>query len=246
QSSGARSHRSAGIRYESDRAMKADWHRSISNLDPRASDASDRESRPPATPAPVLGKLIYYLLPIRRRTVRKNLMRAFDGRMTDAEIARIAQASYAHLWRSIVEMAQVPFMSAKRLAGIVRVENTEAGLRVAAKGKGVLILTGHFGNWEVALPVAIAGFPEWQGRIHIVRKPLPFMLDRLVTRRFEHAGLKVIPHRGAVRTVMRRLRAGDAVVFVLDQHAGGTDGVLADFMGVPAYTFRSLAVLALA
>ncbi len=166
--------------------------------------------------------------------------------MTDAEIARMAQASYAHLLRSILEMARAPFIPPERLAQIVRVENVEAGLRAAARGKGVLILTGHFGNWEVALPVAIAGFPNWQGRIHIVRKPLPFMLDRIVRRRFDRAGIKVIPHRGAVRTVMRRLREGDAVVFVLDQHAGGTDGVLVDFMGVPAYTFRSLAVLALA
>jgi KDO2-lipid IV(A) lauroyltransferase len=193
----------------------------------------------------IAGKLTYHLLPVRRRTVLANLRRAFRD-LDDREIVHIAQASYGHLLRSIGEVVRSSFMTTRRYVQCARVENAEAGLRAVRAGKGVLLLTGHFGNWEVALPAAISPFPEWQGRIHIVRKRLPGLLDGILSQRFNRAGIKVIPRTGAVKTVLERLRSQEAVVFVLDQHAGGSDGVIVDFMGCPAYTFRSLAVIALA
>jgi len=191
---------------------------------------------------PLGGRLIYHLLPIRRRVVRANLRRVFGGTVPDAEITRLAQAHYAHLARLLIE-----FMTARWRPPTVRVENMDAILRAHARGKGVLVLTGHFGNWEVATLGGIAQFPQYRGQFHFVRRPLrPGWLDRLVTRRFRRAGFGVLPKRGALDAILDRLNAGDAVVFVLDQHAGGRDGVTVDFFGHPAGTFRSLAILALA
>jgi KDO2-lipid IV(A) lauroyltransferase len=67
-----------------------------------------------------------------------------------------------------------------------------------------------------------------------------------VTRRFRKAGLGVLPKKGALDAILDRLGAGDAVAFVLDQHAVGRDGVHSEFFGHPAATFRSLAIVALA
>jgi KDO2-lipid IV(A) lauroyltransferase len=195
---------------------------------------------------PLFGRLIFHLLPLRRGTIMRNIRRAFDGRLTDSQTVRLAQAAYGHMARSIAEVLASSMMPAGEGDRRVRVENVEAALRAASKGNGVLILTGHLGNWELALPAAIAAFPEWQGRIHIVRKTLPWPFDTMLRRRFDRAGIIVIPSRGAARSVVRVLRRGDAVIFVMDQHAGGSDGIVAEFMGAPAYTFRSLAVLALA
>ena len=143
----------------------------------------------------IAGKLTYHLLPVRRRTVLANLRRAFRD-LDDREIVHIAQASYGHLLRSIAEVVRSSFMSTRRYVQCARVENAEAGLRAVRAGKGVLLLTGHFGNWEVALPAAISPFPEWQGRIHIVRKRLPGLLDGILSQRFNRAGIKVIPRTG--------------------------------------------------
>ena len=190
---------------------------------------------------PLSGALIYHLLPIRRGVVLGNLQRVF-GTVTSTEIKRLAQAHYAHLARLLNE-----FLTARWRPPTVRVENIEAILQAHAQGKGVLVLTGHFGNWEVATIGGIAKFPQYRGQFHFVRRPLrPRWLDRLVTRRFRRGGFGVLPKRGALDAILDRLAAGDAVVFVLDQHAGGRDGVAVDFFGHPAGTFRSLAILALA
>lgn len=198
-----------------------------------------------SAPVPWIGKLLFHLFPVRRRVILANLRRAFGTRHGEPDIARIAQAHYAHLARLVWEFLSFPFVPAARRRARVRVENIEAILSVYERQKGVIVLTGHFGNWEVATAAAIAEFPEYRGQFHVLRRPLwPGWFDRLVTRRFRRAGLGVLPKKGALDRILERLAAGDTIVFVFDQHAGGRDGILVDFFGHPAWTFRSLAILA--
>ncbi len=68
------------------------------------------------------------------------------------------------------------------------------------------MLSGHFGNWEVALPHAIEAFPQYRGHFHVVRRPLRIRwFDRLVTRRMRKSGLDVISKRGSLQTILDRL-----------------------------------------
>jgi phosphopantetheine--protein transferase-like protein len=196
----------------------------------------------PSTPA----RWLYRLLPLRRKVVLDNLQRVYGERVDTAEITRLAQAHYGHLGRLVWEFLWYPWLSRARKLALVRVENLDALLTAHAQGKGVLLLTGHFGNFEVATSAGLASFPEAQGRFHFVRRPIrPEWLDRLVTRRFRKAGFGVLPKRGGLDAILERLAAGDLVVFPFDQHAQRKDGVLVEFFGHPAGTFRSLAVIAL-
>jgi len=116
-----------------------------------------------------------------------------------------------------------------------------------AQGKGVLVLTGHFGNWEVATTAAIAQFPHLRGKFHFVRRALkPQWLHRVVTHRFNQARFGVFPKRGSLDAMLARLEQGDVIVFPFDQHARPPDGIKVDFFGHPAWTFKSLAIIALA
>ena len=217
------------------------------------------------------GKIVYHLFLFRRRTVIQNIQRAFPELTERKQIIGIAQAFYGHLFRAIFELARDAFMSPEMRSRLVRIEGAET-FRAAAAGKGALLLTGHFGNWELAVPIAVGHLPEWRGRVHIIRdfgagtdahavqraarrgflvvrrirSRLVGFLSYLAFRRFNRAGMKVISQGGAVRGTLSRLRAQEAVVFVLDHHAGGRNRILVNFMGYPAYTFRSLAVIALA
>jgi len=217
------------------------------------------------------GKIVYHLFPPRRRTVIQNIQRAFPELTERKEIVGIAQAFYGHLFRATFELARDAFMSPQMRSRLVRVEGAEA-FRATAAAKGALLLTGHFGNWELAVPIAIGHIPEWQGRVNIIRdfgaetdphavqgagrggfvvvrqirSRLVGLLSYHAFRRFNRAGMKVISQGGAVRRTLSRLRAQEAVIFVLDHHARGRNRILVDFMGHPAYTFRSLAVIALA
>jgi KDO2-lipid IV(A) lauroyltransferase len=188
---------------------------------------------------------LYRLLPFRRQVVLENLRRVYDT-ADDDEIVRLAQAHYGHLGRLLWEFLWFPWLSPARRIAMARVENLDALLAAHAQGKGVLILTGHFGNFEVATAAGLAQFPQAHGRFHFVRRPLqPEWFDRLVTRRFRQAGFGVLPKRGGLEAILDRLGAGDLVVFPFDQHSGRKEGVLVEFFGHPAGTFRSLAVIAL-
>jgi phosphopantetheine--protein transferase-like protein len=197
--------------------------------------------------APLLGKLIYHLLPIRRGVILSNLQRVFGANAPEAEIKRLAQAHYAHLARLLIETLRFPWLSESHRAALVRVENVEAILNAHARGLGVLVLTGHFGNWETAIAAGIGKFPQARGRFHIVRRTLqPRWLERLVTHRNRRAGFGVLPKRGSLDRFLDRLAAGDIVIFPFDQYAGGRDGIAVEFFGHAAGTFRSLATIALA
>ncbi len=191
-------------------------------------------------------RLFYTLVPFRRQVVLDNLRRVYGAVADEAEIARLAQAHYGHLGRLLWEFLRAPFQSQQQRKDMVRVDNLQALLDAHALGKGVLVLTGHFGNFEVATTAGLSSFPQAKGRFHFVRRPIrPEWLDRLVTRRFRQAGFGVLPKRGGLDAILERLAAGDLVVFPFDQHAQRKDGVKVEFFGHPAGTLRSLAVIAL-
>jgi KDO2-lipid IV(A) lauroyltransferase len=194
---------------------------------------------------PLAGRLIYTLFPVRRRVILDNLQRVYGATVPQEEIVRIAQAHYAHLARMIWEFLRYPFVRAHRRLAMARVENLDTIVREHAKGRGVLVLTGHFGNFEVATAAAIAQFPEARGKFFFVRRPFkPKWLDDLIIRRFVAAGFGILAKSSSLDGLLDRLAAGDLIVVPFDQHAGPRDGVRVDFFGHPAGTFKSLAVIA--
>src|SRR5438477_4440701 len=155
----------------------------------RASASAVALALPATTSVPLAGRILFHLLPFRRPVVLDNLRRVFGEGVPAAEINRLAQAHYAHLARLGVEFFKFRWLSAKEKRAMVRVENLDAFVNAFRRGKGVLILTGHFGNWEVATVAGIQSYPEVHGRFHFVRRPIkPGWLDALVTRRFNRAG----------------------------------------------------------
>lgn len=204
-------------------------------------------TQPAALDVPGIGRFLYRCVPLRRRVILDNLRRVYGATLDAAAIERLAQAHYAHLWRLAGEFLRFRWLSTARKLSLVRVENVDAFADAYHRGKGVLLLTGHFGNWEVATVAGIASFPHMRGRFHFVRRAVkPDWLDRLVTRRFQRAGFGVFKKRGSLDAMLAALAQGDAIVFPFDQHASPPDGIAVDFFGTPAWTFKSLAVIALA
>jgi KDO2-lipid IV(A) lauroyltransferase len=213
----------------------------------RASASAVALARPARAAPSRAARLFYRLMPFRRRVVLDNLNRVYGDRVDADEIERLAQAHYGHLGRLLWEFATFPWLPRARKLAMARVEGLDTLLAAHAQGKGVLILTGHFGNFEVATTAGLAQYPQADGRFHFVRRPIrPEWLDRLVTRRFRKAGFGVLPKRGGLEAILDRLAAGDLVVFPFDQHASRKDGVLVEFFGHAAGTFKSLAIIALA
>jgi len=213
----------------------------------RTSAAAMALAEPAEVAVPAAGRFLYRFVPLRRDVVLANLRRVFGDTASAAEIERLAAAHYGHLWRLAGESMRFPWMPEARKRAHLRVENLDALVAAMAQGKGVIVLTGHFVNWEVATTAAIARFPHMRGKFHFVRRALkPQWLDRLVTHRVNQTGFRVFPKCGSLDAMLARLEQGDVIVFPFDQPARPPDGIEVDFFGHPAWTFKSLAIIALA
>ncbi len=193
------------------------------------------------------GLFLYYCLPYRKKVIMENLQRVFAGVLDQAEMIKLAQSYYSHLATSIKETILSRFQTVDAVKKAVIVEGEEHLYAASKQKKGILILTGHFGNWEYAPIGGLMQFPEYFGRFHFIRKTLAIKwLERLLFRRYFAAGIRVIPKKNAIPKVISALEKNDAVVFVLDQAASikNKQGVPTHFFGQPVGTYRSLATIA--
>ena len=218
---------------------------SLTHTDASASAVATAEPR--LLEVPWFGKWFYHLIPYRRGVVLNNLRRVFGEVLPETEIVRIAQAFYAHYVRFFFEIVKLPFMSAEQKKKFIRFENIEAIFTAHKKGKGVILLTGHFGNWEVSTIVGIAQFPQFKGLLHFVRRQLkPEWVNKLVTRRFRRAGFGTVDKKGSLDTIIDLLAQEAIVVYVFDHHPRKKGFIVVDFFGHPAGTAKSPALIALA
>ena len=198
-------------------------------------------------PISIAGRLIYHVFPYRRKIIMGNINQVFGKGLNSLEKIRLAKAFYSHLATSLKEACYLRFMSEKALRDRVEVRGHERLLQIAAKNRGVLVLTGHFGNWEFAPLGGILNFKEFQGQFHFIRRTLGNKtIERILFRRYYRAGLHVIPKKNSLQQVCDALEKNHAVVFVLDQHASliNRDGIAVEFFGKKAGTYRSLASFA--
>lgn len=193
------------------------------------------------------GRFLYRWLPYRRRVILDNLTRVYGAQVSQQQIQLLAQAHYGHLLKLLKELLQFRFLSTQQKKDIVRVEGVPEMIQAFEAGKGVLILTGHFGNFEVSTVAGIEHFPQVKGRIHFLRRPIkPKWLSDLLTRRFNQAGFGVVGRRGSLEEIVETLERGDAVVFPFDQYARRPEGIEVEFFGYAAGTYKSMALIALA
>jgi KDO2-lipid IV(A) lauroyltransferase len=193
------------------------------------------------------GRFVFRWLPYRRSVILENLKRVYGAQVSQQQITLLAQAHYGHLLTLLKELLQFRFLSTQQKKDIVRVEDVSIMWDAYAQGKGVLILTGHFGNFEVSTVAGIEHFPQVKGHIHFLRRPIkPQWLSDLLTNRFKKAGFGVVGRRGSLEEIIETLDRGDVIVFPFDQYARRPEGIEVEFFGYAAGTYKSMALIALA
>lgn len=199
-----------------------------------------------ALPVSMAGRFIYRFVPYRKKLVLANITQVYGDKLDINQKNHLAKAYYSHLAKSVREAFKLRFMSEETLREQVAVVGHENMLAVVAQQKGVLVVTGHFGNWEFAPLGGVLSFKEFKGQFHFIRRTLKFKaLERLMFKNYYKAGLNVIPKKNSLEQVCVALEQNHAVIFVLDQHASlvNRDGIAVEFFGKKAGTYRSLATL---
>ena len=176
-----------------------------------------------------------------RWLVQDQLRQAFPT-WTPERIQTVAQQCYQNIGRSGAEFIKLGWMSRQAILDLVTVEGEEHVRAAARKGRGIIFLTAHLGNWELlAIVYALLGYTLFP-----VVRPLdnPLVNWLVVTIRSRH-GSQIVSKKSesAARDVIAALRAGNAIGILLDQHRGPPDGIFVNFFGRPACTSKGLALI---
>jgi KDO2-lipid IV(A) lauroyltransferase len=176
-----------------------------------------------------------------RRIALQNLRAAYGPERDDRELRRIARSCWRHFGRITLDTLSFPRLHAGAIGRIVHYDGIEHIRGAYARGRGVVLFSGHFGHWElVALMQGFLGLP-----LALVARPLDNPeLERMLARLRTLSGNRIIPKRRGVREMLRALERGEGVAIVLDQDAREA-GLFVSFFGRPASTTPTLALLAL-
>jgi len=154
--------------------------------------------------------------------------------------ARIARACFENIGRTLAEFA-LEGTRIDELLGRMDLEGTEHLHAALAGGRGVFIVTGHCGNWEL-LSARISREVPVTGLARAMANPL---VDATVEALRRAAGARTMNARDSARGILRLLRRGEGVGMLLDQNALRSERVFVPFLGRPAATNFGLAMLAL-
>ena len=190
----------------------------------------------------MLGTAASFLPVPRLRVSLENMRACFGGERTEAELRRLNRRMFRHFGRMLFEVPHILCLTEKNVERYVSLENQEYLTRALAQGKGVLVLTAHFGNWELMS----AAMAVHHGGTAVVVRPLDFPpADRILEELRARFNTQIIPKQKGARRILEALRRGKPVGILLDQNVDWYEGVFVDFLGRTACTNKGLALIAL-
>lgn len=188
-----------------------------------------------------LGRAARRVLRRRDKVAMKNLRLAFPDR-SESERRAILDASWMHFGREALGYIRLQNMSLDEIAASCPLVNAHLLDNAFARGKGVLLLSAHYGGWEVA---GLAITSHVKNVRTVVRRLDNEYLERDLAAIRARTGVEVVDRRKAARALMKGLSQNGMVVLLPDQAVQPREGILVPFMGHPAWTTDAPAKLAL-
>ena len=188
-----------------------------------------------------IGEWVYTLLGYRRSVTRNNLRNAFPE-LTDSRRELMVIESFRSIGRAFFEMLWMPKFTPETLRSFGTIENLDLIQKLKARGKGLVVVTAHFGAWEFVSQLYTVHSGE---TIHVIYKQQSNRrVDAVVKGWRERFGNKAVSMEQAPREIFRVLAAGGLVGIVGDQSAP-EEATRVQFFGRAVPTFEGPAVFSL-
>lgn len=169
--------------------------------------------------------------------MRENLRHALGDTHDEPARDLVAAAFFRHLGTNLMEFLLLGRMSPEQVRARVDLVGLEHYREAAAAGRGVLLVTGHFGNWELlAARLGAEGIPV----TFLGKSQSNPQVDRLLAGLRARAGVRVIRSGGPLKELVTALRRGEMIGLAADQDAG-PEGCFVPFLGRPASFYRGAA-----
>jgi KDO2-lipid IV(A) lauroyltransferase len=179
-----------------------------------------------------LGAAAYRLMTRSRRVALANLKLVYGSTIPDTDIRRIARRAFINLGRFAFDTARMRKTTPQKAKQIIRATGTEHLESALARGKGVVALTGHVGNWELlGAYFTMQGYPLTVLATDMKDPRLNNLLLDIRTS----SGLKVVERSKGLPAALRCLKRGEILGALIDQDTA-VDSIVIDFLGQPAKT----------
>ncbi len=190
----------------------------------------------------ILGKLWFALDSRHRKVACDNLKMVYGDKLSDQDALVLAKEVFCNIAAIPFEIGWSIGMTQEKIEKYFSIHGKWRLDRALAKGHGCLVLTAHFGNWEM-IPAAMHEFGYDSGAVY---RPFDFRpMDRFFKVYRGGFGVELYAKKKkAVVDVIRNLSRNGVVAILLDQNTTRKAGVFVDFLGHPACTNKGLALLA--
>jgi KDO2-lipid IV(A) lauroyltransferase len=189
----------------------------------------------------LVGSFAYSFDSRNAKVARENLQIAFP-QMDESEREEILRAAYTHLGYVLLEISKIPAIDKNVIADRFSFEGLEIAEKAIESGRGLVIATGHIGNWEMmGAAASVLGIP-----VNVIARAMRIpALNEVVDNLRGSSGVKTIHResRSSGRSILRALRNGEMLALLIDQDIKA-EGAFVDFFGRPAFTPTGAAILA--
>jgi len=188
-----------------------------------------------------LSSLIYRIDKKHRKIARVNLDLAYGDALSDEKKEKIIKACYLNLVLLLVDFVKNQGISKEALSKKVIFENTSILIDALNSGSKVILMTAHYGNWEL-LPLSIAAkFGPLTG---VGRKLDSDVMDQILSKNRQQFDIEMLDKKGAMRDMITVLKNNRMLGLLVDQNTSENEGILVDFFGKPVRHTPSAAILA--
>jgi len=185
----------------------------------------------------ISGFIIYYLDRRHRQIAFANLKIAFASHLAISDRKKIARNSFIHLGQTLADILKIFHLGDKQREKLITAEGEENLQKVLQEGKGALLFTAHYGNWEMA-----SFFVSKLGKLWVTARPLDNkLLEKELVKLRMSLGARIIYKKQATKQILQCLRRGEIVALLIDQNVLRSQAIFVDFFGKLAATTPSLA-----
>ena len=183
-----------------------------------------------------LGFFLHHIFRFRLAIVTYQLGLAFPEK-TPEEMKSLITGVYRNLGINFMEFLAFPLRRVSEDRMIIH--NKEIIDQAMQEGRGVIILSAHFSNWELTMRFLGNNYP-----VHTITKEFKSKFGealKVVSR--EKSGIRFLPRRNSMKDIMKALKANECVLMVIDQNMTRDEGIFVDFFGIPACTMSAVSVI---
>lgn len=188
-----------------------------------------------------LAAFIYTIDKKHRKIAMVNLDLAYGDTLSNRKKEKIVKASYLNLMLLLVDFIKNQGISKEDLLEKVTFENESVLENALKNDQKIILITAHYGNWEL-LPLSLAAkFGPLTG---VGRKLDSNVMDQILSKNRQQFDIEMLDKKGAMRDMINVLKKNRMLGLLVDQNTSENEGILVDFFGKPVRHTPAAAILA--